>query len=80
MDPLGKLEQPEDTLDNPNRTLFGPTSDRSMSAEEERLENLKKRYEVLLQNNTISNLDFKTKQEYDTWYKNNVSDHLNLNE
>ena len=80
MEPLGELEQPNDTLDKPDRALFGPTIHTSMSAEEKRLENLKKRYEVLLQNNTISNLDFKTIQEYNDWYKNNVSDHLNLNE
>jgi hypothetical protein len=78
MDPLGDLEQPTDTLNSPSQADFGPII--SMSAEEKRLENLKKHYEVLLQNNTISNLDFKTIQEYNKWYKNNVSDHLNLNE
>jgi len=78
MDPLGDLEQPTDTLNSPSQAYFGPII--SMSAEEKRLENLKKHYEVLLQNKTISNLDFKTIQEYNKWYKNNVSDHLNLNE
>ena len=78
MDPLGDFEQPTDTLNSASQADFGPII--SMSAEKKRLENLKKHYEVLLQNKTISNLDFKTQKKYDDWYKENVSGLLNLNQ